>query len=382
MPTDQEYLRRAIRLAMSGRGRVEPNPMVGCVIVKDDHIIGQGCHQQYGGRHAEPNALANCSESPAGATAYVTLEPCCHLNKQTPPCVPRLIEAKTARVVVGCLDPNPDVNGKGIALLRQAGIIVDGPMLEDECKQLIAPFLARVHFHRPYVTMKWAESADEKIAGPGGIRRQISNELSTKVVHQLRGRCDAIAVGIGTVLSDDPELTVRGERADRIPTRIVLDSNLRIPETSRLVQSAATIPTIVYCTDEAAQKNPAKRALLEELKVAIAEIPGNDAGRLQLSEMLRSIHGSHLLIEPGPTLARAFFFYGAADRLWVIRSPTRVDDDTAPSAAPIPDHFAKTGELKLGGDVLCEYLNTHSTSFSAAKESADLVMTRSTFCIV
>src|SRR6185369_9415358 len=143
--TDEDYLRRAFRVAMSGRGKVEPNPMVGCVIVKDGRVIGEGHHTHFGGPHAEPTALASCVESPAGATAYVTLEPCCHTNKKTPPCTPRLIEAKIARVVFGCLDPNPDVNGNGVRQLREAGIQVDGPLLESEAKQLIAPFLARVN---------------------------------------------------------------------------------------------------------------------------------------------------------------------------------------------------------------------------------------------
>src|SRR5256714_14414733 len=147
-PIDESLMRRAIRLAMRGRGSVEPNPMVGCVIVKDGRVIGEGWHEQFGGPHAEPNTLASCSESPEGATAYVTLEPCCHTNKKTPPCVPKLIEAKIARVVVGCLDPNSDVNGKGVERLRTAGIEVNGPMLEEECKQLIAPVLARVNQKR------------------------------------------------------------------------------------------------------------------------------------------------------------------------------------------------------------------------------------------
>src|SRR3954464_11123579 len=142
---DRQFMRRGIRLAMNGRGRVEPNPMVGCVIVSaDGRVIGEGYHREFGGPHAEPNALAGGTESPAGATAYVTLEPCCHTNKKTPPCAPRLIEAKIGRVVVGCLDPNAEVNGKGVATLRAAGIQVDGPLLEPQAKQLIAAFLARI----------------------------------------------------------------------------------------------------------------------------------------------------------------------------------------------------------------------------------------------
>src|SRR5215207_9043429 len=152
--TDEHFLRRAIRLAMNGRGGVEPNPMVGCVIVKDGRVVGEGIHAKYGQPHAEPTALASCIESPEGATAYVTLEPCCHTNKQTPPCAPRLIAAKIARVVIGCLDPNPDVNGRGVAMLRAAGIVVDGPICEAECRQHLAAFTARTVYGRPYVTLK------------------------------------------------------------------------------------------------------------------------------------------------------------------------------------------------------------------------------------
>src|SRR2546423_1384271 len=191
---------RPTRLAMNGRGRVEPNPMVGCVIVKDDRIIGGGYHQQYGQPHAEPNALASCIESPQGATAYVTLEPCCHTNKKTPPCTPLLIEAGIARVVVGCTDPNPQVNGKGLDILRAAGIQVAPPVLEPEARQLIAPFIASTQHHRPYVTLKWAQTADGKIAGRYGRPLQISNLRSSQIVHALRARCQAIAVGIATVL--------------------------------------------------------------------------------------------------------------------------------------------------------------------------------------
>src|SRR5438093_6161396 len=192
---DEQMMRRAIRLAMNGRGLVEPNPMVGCVIVKDGRIIGEGYHQKFGGPHAEPNALANCSESPRGATAYTTLEPCCHTNKKTPPCVPRLIEAKVGRVVIGCLDPDPNVDGRGAQLLRQAGIEVTAPVLEPECKQLIAPFIARTVHQRPYVTLKWAETADRKVAGPDGKRMQITGLESQRLVHELRARSDAILVG-------------------------------------------------------------------------------------------------------------------------------------------------------------------------------------------
>ena len=261
MSRDEEYLHRAIRLAINGRGRVEPNPMVGCVIVKNDRIIGEGFHQQYGHPHAEPHALANCTESPERATAYVTLEPCCHTNKQTPPCVPRLIDAKIARVVVGCVDPNPDVNGKGVAQLRAAGISVDTSLLEAECKQLIAPFIARTRQHRPYITMKWAQSLDGKIACPGGKRVQISNAASSHQVQLLRSRCDAILVGINTVLNDDPTLLPRNVPMLRPCRRIVLDRQLRLPTDSQLVKTIDR-GQLVVCTD----KEPSKQLLIAGVK--------------------------------------------------------------------------------------------------------------------
>src|SRR4051812_15631254 len=179
---DESFMRRCIELAARGRGSVEPNPMVGCVIVRDGRIIGDGYHQQFGGPHAEREALKSCRESPRGATVYVNLEPCSHTNKKTPPCVPALIEAGVGKVVVGCVDPNPQVSGKGMEALRAAGIEAKVGLLESESKQLNAAFFATIAAGRPYVTLKWAQSADGKVAGPRGQRKQISNELAMKVI--------------------------------------------------------------------------------------------------------------------------------------------------------------------------------------------------------
>jgi len=233
---DSHWMRRAIRLAMNGRGRVEPNPMVGCVIVNDGRVIGEGYHQQFGSPHAEPNALAACAESPEGATACVTLEPCCHTNKKTPPCVPRLIEAKIRRVVIGCMDPNPDVNGRGAEQLRAAGIEVMASVLESQCRQLLAPFIAHSVHRRPYVTLKWAETADHRVAGPGGRRIQISGKESMRQVHQLRARSDAILIGHRTLITDDPLLTARDVPHARPLTRIVLMRRLELSPVARLAR--------------------------------------------------------------------------------------------------------------------------------------------------
>src|SRR3954468_13220641 len=280
MDSNEHFLRRAIRLAMNGRGRVEPNPMVGCVIVRrDGRVIGEGFHEQFGGPHAEPNALAACAragESPEGATAYVTLEPCCHTNKKTPPCAPRVIAAKIARVVVGCLDPNPDVDGKGVAMLRAAGVRVDGPVLEGEAKQLIAPFIARTRLGRPYVTLKWAQTADGKVAGPGGARMQISNAFSRDLVHDLRARCDGILVGVNTVLIDNPLLNARDATQRRDPARFVLDRDLRTPPEAQVIADR-TRSTTLFCGHDTSGPFRRRRDLLEAAG-AIVTMVNTDAG--------------------------------------------------------------------------------------------------------
>lgn len=362
---------------MNGRGVVEPNPMVGCVIVKDGRVIGEGHHQFFGGPHAEPTALAACSESPAGATAYVTLEPCCHTNKKTPPCAPRVIEAGIRRVVVGCIDPNPDVDGKGLQMLRDAGIEVAGPLLEGEARQLLAPFIARTSHKRPYVTLKWAETADGKVAGPGGRRMQISGPESSAWVQKLRSRSDAILVGINTALNDDPLLTARVEPS-RLAVRIVLDSHLRLPPTSQLARTAHDVPVDVYFTRSGyVAAGPEKIKPLMAAGVQLREAAEDPAGRVAIPAFIQSdrlADVAHLLVEPGPTLAKAFFNAGAADRLWVIRSPQSAADPTAPTACAIPARFVKTAEVTLGDDTLTEYLDSESDLFFAAVPSADIVL--------
>lgn len=401
-------MRRAIALAQRGVGAVEPNPTVGCVIVRDGATLGEGYHQKIGGPHAEINALAACTQSTSGATAYVTLEPCCHTNKRTPPCVPALVAAKVARVVVGCVDPNPSVNGQGVAQLRQAGIDVTVPVLEASCRQLIAPFIKNCTQRLPYVTLKWAQTADDKVAGAGGHRLQISGPAATRQVHLLRGRCDAIVVGIGTVLVDDPLLTARATADDdhrmsrdrkgaefsdpsaaqgdevpacRTPLRVVLDSELRLPLQSRLAQTAAQVPVVVYSTRAALQRESEKAGVLESLGVRLRALPDHGAapatqpplGRV-LSDLYEHERVNHVLVEAGPTLARRFLNEGLADRVWIIRSNQAIGEMTAPAAAELPADYAPSGEIKLELDTLTEYLNPHSPVFSIAEASADLAL--------
>ena len=251
---DEKYMRQAIALALKGTGRVNPNPLVGAVVVKDGRVIGEGYHQQYGCPHAERNALAACTESPAGATIYVTLEPCCHHGKN-PPCTQALIQAGVSRVVVGSADPNPLVAGKGIAQLKAAGIQVEEGCLQAECDAINFIFFHYITTKQPYLALKYAMTTDGKIACHTGVSRWITGETARHHVHQLRNKYAAIMVGTGTLLADDPELTCRIENGNN-PVRIVCDTQLRTPLSAKLVTTATEVPTIIAtcCQDEIRHK--------------------------------------------------------------------------------------------------------------------------------
>ena len=271
--SEEQYMLYAIELAARGQGHVEPNPMVGCVLVRDDQIIGHGFHEQFGGPHAEINAIdsiGNLDDSveqqrhlnAAGATAFVTLEPCSHVGK-TGPCCDALIEAKISRVVVACLDPNPLVAGQGIKRLEEAGIKVEVGMLESQACSIMAPYLKRIEQSKPWVIAKWAMTLDGKIATSTGDSKWISSSDSRQLVHGLRARVDAVMVGIGTALADDPMLNARLDEQSRtasgagvLPSettpstrspalRVVVDSMARLGLESKLVRTAEEIPTLI-----------------------------------------------------------------------------------------------------------------------------------------
>lgn len=249
--TDRDYMRRAIELAKGGLGGVNPNPLVGAVIVKDGRIIGEGFHQKYGELHAERNAIAALTESAEGATLYVTLEPCCHYGK-TPPCTEAILEQKISRVVIGSRDPNPKVAGKGAAILRAAGVRVEEDFLREECDELNPVFFHYITTKTPYVVMKYAMTADGKIATKTGASKWITGEEARGLVQELRRRYMGIMAGIGTVLADDPLLNVRVE-GWRSPVRIICDSRLRIPPDSQICRTAGAFRTIVAhaCAEQA-----------------------------------------------------------------------------------------------------------------------------------
>ena len=296
--SDTEYMKLAIKLAKKGAGYVNPNPMVGAVIVKDNRIIGQGYHEIFGGLHAERNALKNCRESPVGATLYVTLEPCCHYGK-TPPCTEAIIKSGITRVVVGTLDCNPIVSGKGVKVLEENNIQVVIGILEMECQQLIKVFRKYVTRHIPYVFMKYAMTMDGKIATYTNQSKWISGEKARKQVHQFRHKVTAIMVGVNTVIQDDPLLTCRLENGKN-PIRIVCDTDLRTPITSKIIKTANDIKTYIATSSI----DESKIALYRKCgcEIIYTKKKGNHIDLMNLMQCLGNMQIDSLLLEGGSAM--------------------------------------------------------------------------------
>ncbi len=314
---DSDYMGLALELARRGRGWTSPNPMVGAVIVKDGAVIGQGWHRKYGGLHAEREALADCARSPAGATLYVTLEPCCHQGKQ-PPCTQAILAAGIARVVVGCGDPNPLVAGKGIEILRQHGVTVDTGVLEEECRRLNRAFFHFIQTRQPYVTLKYAMTLDGKIATSTGASRWITGEAARRRVHEDRHGSAAILAGVGTVLADDPLLTCRLP-GGKHPVRVICDSRLRTPLDSQIVRTAQDVPTVLAC----AQATPEARRPYEEAGCRVWVLPG-EGGRVSLPALMDRLGAERLdsvLLEGGGTLNWSMLKAGLVHRVQAYVAP-------------------------------------------------------------
>ena len=357
----------AIECAGKGRGTVEPNPMVGAVIVRDGVEIARGHHGRFGGPHAEIEALRAATQAGAdvhGATMYVSLEPCCHRNKKTPPCTDAIIAAGIARVVVATKDPDANVAGRGLQALRDAGIAVECGLMESRANHLLRAYIKLRTRHRPWVICKWAQTADGCLALPAGQGQWISSDASRRRVHELRAGCDGICVGIRTVLADDPLLTNRSGTG-RQPTRLVLDSDLRTPPDSRLVGTAGQWPVIVACACDAIERRPAAAEALEANGVEVLGCPGGQRG-VDLPAVLDELGGrawTYLLVEGGPRLLDSFISAGLADELWVFVAPRRVG-----GAAELPrfdvaelQHRSCLGQAekeRLGADTLLRYILT------------------------
>ncbi len=315
-------MRRALVLAKRGLGRVEPNPMVGCVLVRRGRVIGEGYHRRFGGPHAERDALRRCQGSPRGATAYVTLEPCCHHGK-TPPCTEALIEAGVSRVVAAVADPFEPVRGRGVDILRQAGMRVDVGLCEAEARALNAPFIKLRETGKPWVILKWAQSLDGKIATRTGESQWITGPAARREAHRLRARVDGILVGIGTVLADDPDLTCRHVKPKRTATRIVLDGRLRMPRRAKLVRTARQTPTLILTRPSTLKS---KRAAADWLRSKGCEVIalGGRRGVIDLKEALGELgrrEMTNLMVEGGGQILGAFFDAGLADEAMVFVAP-------------------------------------------------------------
>ena len=333
------FMNRALELAARGRGRVEPNPMVGCVLTKDGRIVAEGFHQRFGSAHAEIEAWSEAQRrgiSVADSHLHVTLEPCCHHGKM-PPCTEAIIAAGIRRVTVAMVDPDPRVEGRGIQALRDAGVQVDVGELEDEATSLNAPYLKGLKQGLPWVILKWAQTIDGKIATSTGDSKWISSEPSRRYVHEMRARVDAIMVGIGTVLTDDPQLTARDVSIERMARRVVIDPRLRLPPDSSLIQSLGTggPPLIVAASEETCQNDPTRRAKLESLGAEIVSLRplGDGDERLSLQplpqHMGQRYAATNVLVEGGATLLGSILKEKLADELYVFVAPKLLGDGNA-----------------------------------------------------
>ena len=322
---DADWMRRALALAEGGRHTAAPNPLVGCVLVRRGAVVGEGYHHRAGEGHAEVNALLEAGPRAGGATAYVTLEPCAH-HGRTPPCAEALIGAGVGRVVAAMQDPNPQVAGRGLARLREAGIDVECGLLADEAAALNPGFIKRMTTGRPYVRVKMAQSLDGRSALADGASRWITGPAARADVQQWRARSQAIVTGIGTVLADDPQLTVRLAQVDRQPLRVVLDSGLTLPPTARLLGEPGS--TLVATRSGDAQRAAALAAAGAQLVTLPAGAGGVDLGAL-LDELGRR-QCNEVLVEAGPRLAGAFLAAGLADELIVYIAPHLLGHDARP----------------------------------------------------
>jgi diaminohydroxyphosphoribosylaminopyrimidine deaminase / 5-amino-6-(5-phosphoribosylamino)uracil reductase len=359
---DLAHMRSALALARRGLGNTWPNPSVGCVIAHDGRVVGRAFTAPGGRPHAEPQALAMAGAAAHGATAYVTLEPCCH-HGRTPPCTDALIAAGVARVVVAAHDPDPRVNGRGVATLSAAGITVEQGVLADAAGEILAGFRQRTTTGRPLVTLKLASTLDGRIATRHGESRWITGEAARRTAHAMRGRHDAVLVGVGTVLADDPDLTCRlpGFRPTPI-VRVVADSHLRTPLTARLVASARDTPTwmlIRHGTD------PARRHAFADLGIRLMEVPGAEAGvDLQAGlEALGTAGITRLLVEGGAQVAAALLRSGLVDRIAWFHAPAVMGGDAWPAVQAFGvdlldamPRFVRQSATQLGEDMLTEFV--------------------------
>jgi diaminohydroxyphosphoribosylaminopyrimidine deaminase/5-amino-6-(5-phosphoribosylamino)uracil reductase len=357
--TDTMHMARALALAERGRGRTSPNPMVGAVVVDDEGVvIGRGAHQVAGGPHAEVHALADAGERARRATLYCTLEPCSHTGR-TGPCAPRVVEAGIRRAVVAVEDPNPLVAGKGLAYLREHGVDVSVGVLGKAAERLNAPFFTVMRRCRPFVTMKVALSRDGRVAARAGARTELTGAAANRLIHRERAEVDAIAVGSGTVLIDDPLLTARGAYRTRALVRVVFDRTLRTPPSARMLSTLDAGPIIVVTAEP---RDEGARRRSQALVAAGAQVElVSDAGGAFVTNALAALARlgiCSLILEGGPTLHAAAWVARVVDRVQIFRTPCILGDDGVPwlnGAAQFALHdLQDVKSVQLGADVMIE----------------------------
>lgn len=320
-PADYRFMARALTLARRGLYSTDPNPRVGCVLVREGAIVGEGWHQRAGEPHAEVNALNAAGALAGGATVYVTLEPCCH-HGRTPPCTDALLNAGISRLVAAMPDPNPQVAGRGLAILRDAGVTVDCGLLEAEAQALNPGFIQRMTMNRPFVRVKLAMSLDGRTALASGESQWITGEAARQDVQRLRARSSAILSGIGTVLADDPGLNVRLPEATRQPLRVMLDSNLRTPPTAQILRLPGSVLIFTAVAD------PVTQAPLRAVGAEIIVVPRTGQGldlRAVMAELARR-ECNEIHVESGPTLAGALLQAGLVNELVIYIAPLLLGD--------------------------------------------------------
>jgi diaminohydroxyphosphoribosylaminopyrimidine deaminase/5-amino-6-(5-phosphoribosylamino)uracil reductase len=340
---DETWMRAALAAAEKGRGAVEPNPLVGAAIVRDGQLIAVGAHEKFGGPHAEINALNAAGPAAQGATLYVTLEPCCHFGK-TPPCTDAIIAARVQRVVAAIPDPFAQVAGAGLASLESAGLRVEVGTLAAAARTQNAPYLKRVLTGLPYITAKWAMTLDGKTAVSLGDSRWISSEASRRKAHELRGRMDAIIVGIGTVETDDPLLTARPQ-GPRCPVRIVFDSSCRMPLSSRLVETAREFPVVLAATDRASAQSQSQ---LTARGCEVLTLPG--PGRVPIIPLLQELGRrgmTNVLVEGGGAVLGSFFDACEIDALEIYIAPLLEGGDHARTPIKGQGHTAMSAAVRV-----------------------------------
>jgi diaminohydroxyphosphoribosylaminopyrimidine deaminase/5-amino-6-(5-phosphoribosylamino)uracil reductase len=370
---DKDFMRIALRLAARGVGYTSPNPPVGAVVVKKDRVVGKGYHQKAGTPHAEIHALKAAGRSARGATLYVTLEPCNH-HGRTPPCTEAILASGIKRAVVGCGDPNPRVAGGGGDFLRSHGIQVDMGILVEQSRKLVEPFIKYATTGLPLVIAKAAASLDGKIATHGGNSRWISNERSRGFVHRLRHAVDAILVGVGTVIADNPRLTCRLSRGTGVnPTRVIVDTHLRTPPDSRVVTKTGEAPTLL-ATGPVTSRD--KRSRLMEQGVEVVELP-LEHGRVSLRALLQELGNremTSLLVEGGAEIHGAFFFDNLVDKVYLFFAPKIIGGSKAVpviggvGAATVAEasNLKHVKVRRMGDDIMIEGYMEGSTLFDAS----------------